>query len=145
MNYTINAVALDSAPWGQIHGLLDACYNKHPRNVFDLVASASHRRQLLWLAEMDGQIVGMIMLSPHSKGGHLENLAVDSLARGRGIARCLVDELLHFVGQRGPAVVSLTTRIPDFFEPLGFKVCGKLDDGSIPMVSLLPGAPVLIG
>jgi hypothetical protein len=35
-------------------------------------------------------------------------------------------------------MVSLTTRIPQFFEPLGFKPCGQLDDGSTAMLVFLP-------
>ena len=138
MGFAIGSVDLHLAPWGQIHELLDACYEQPPRNVFDLVAASSHRQQQLWLATERNRIVGMIMLSPHSKGGHLENLAVDCSARGRGLAKLLVHELLSSVEQRGPSVVTLTTRIPDFFSTLGFRACGQLADGSIPMVIVLP-------
>ena len=55
------------------------------------------------------------MLSPHSKGGHLENLAVAPSARGRGIGQQLVQALLQAVGHAASPMVSLTTRIPRFF------------------------------
>jgi hypothetical protein len=35
-------------------------------------------------------------------------------------------------------MVSLTTRIPEFFAPLGFQSCGQLADGSTAMLVLLP-------
>jgi predicted N-acetyltransferase YhbS len=60
------------------------------------------------------------MLSPHSKGGHLENLAVAPSARGRGIRQQLVQAMLKAVGHEGSAMVSLITRILRFFTPFGF-------------------------
>ena len=135
-------VALDHTPWQQLQPLLDACYPRPPRDVFDRLLAASHRRQRLWMA-IDGQsLLGMVMLSPHSKGGHLENLAVAPSARGRGIGHQLVKALLQSVAQDGPAMVSLTTRIPSFFSHLGFKACGQLADGAAAMLILLPNLAV---
>ena len=82
------------------------------------------------------------MLSPHSKGGHLDNLAVAPAARGQGVARALVQRLLADSAVDGPAMISLTTRIPAFFSTLGFHVVGPLGDASIAMVQLLPPVPV---
>lgn len=92
-------------------------------------------------SDADGML-GLVMLSPHSKGGHLENLAVAPSARGRGIGQQLVQALLQAVGHEGPAMVSLTTRIPRFFSPFGFQPCGQLADGSTAMLILLPGPAV---
>ena len=79
---------------------------------------------------------------PHSKGGHLENLAVAPSARGRGIGQQLVQALLQAVGREGSPMVSLTTRIPRFFSPFGFQPCGQLADGSTAMLILLPSPAV---
>ena len=139
---SVTEVVLELAPWQQIQPLLDACYSRPPRDVFERVLAASHRRQRLWLAsDVDG-VVGLVMLSPHSKGGHLENLAVAPSARGRGIAQQLVQALLQTVEQDGSALVSLTTRIPRFFSPFGFQPSGHLADGSTAMLILLPGSAV---
>ena len=132
-------LALDQAPWQQLQPLLDACYPRPPRDVFERVVAASHRRQRIWLARDGEGLHGLVMLSPHSKGGHLDNLAVASSARGRGIGQQLVQTLLQAVGQHGPAMVSLTTRIPGFFSPFGFQPCGLLADGSTAMLIFLPG------
>ena len=132
-------VALELAPWQQLQPLLDACYPRPPRDVFERVVGASHSRQRLWLACDSGGLLGLVMLSPHSKGGHLDNLAVAPSARGRGIGQQLVQSLLQAVGQEGPALVSLTTRIPNFFSPFGFQPCGHLADGSTAMLILLSG------
>lgn len=134
----ITEVLLDQAPWHQFQNLLDACYPKPPRNVFERVVAASHRRQRLWLASDNDGLHGLVMLSPHSKGGHLDNLAVLPSARGRGIGQRLVKTLLHAVTQEeGTAMVSLTTRIPNFFQPMGFEHCGLLADGSTAMLTFL--------
>lgn len=139
---SVAEVALDQAPWQLLQPLLDACYPRPPRDVFERVLAASHRRQRLWLASDGDAVVGLVMLSPHSKGGHLDNLAVAPSVRGRGIGQQLLQALLQAVTQEGPAMVSLTTRIPRFFSPFGFQTCGQLADGSTAMTLLLPG-PVI--
>ncbi len=132
-------VPLDQAPWQQLQPLLDACYPRPPRDVFQRVVATSHNRQRLWLASDGPKLLGMVMLSPHSKGGHLDNLAVDPSARGRGIGHQLVHTLLRATAQEGPAMVTLTTRIPSFFSPFGFQPCGLLADGCTAMLILLSG------
>jgi ribosomal protein S18 acetylase RimI-like enzyme len=135
----VSEVNLYQAPWRQLQPLLDACYPRPPRDVFERVVAASHRVQRLWVACDGDGILGLVMLSPHSKGGHLDNLAVAPSARGRGIGQQLVQALLQAVGQEEPAMVSLTTRIPSFFSPFGFQRCGQLADGSTAMLIFLPG------
>jgi len=139
---SVAEVALELTPWQQLQTLLDACYPRPPRDVFERVVAASHRRQRLWLARDGDGLLGLVMLSPHSKGGHLDNLAVAPSARGRGIGQQLVQALLQAVGQDGSAMVSLTTRIPNFFEPFGFQSCGLMADGSTAMLILLPGPAI---
>jgi ribosomal protein S18 acetylase RimI-like enzyme len=139
---SVTEVALEQAPWQQLQPLLDVCYPRPPRDVFERVVAASHHRQRLWLASDGQSLLGLVMLSPHSKGGHLDNLAVAPSARGRGIGQQLVQALLEAVAQEGAAMVSLTTRIPSFFAPFGFTACGQLADGSTAMLILLPGPAV---
>ncbi len=141
-NCSVEEVALELAPWQTLKPLLDASYPRPPRDVFERVVSASHRRQRLWLASDGNGLLGLVMLSPHSKGGHLENLAVEPSARGQGIGQQLVQALIHAVNHEGPAMVSLTTRIPRFFSPFGFRPSGQLCDGSTAMLILLPGPAV---
>jgi ribosomal protein S18 acetylase RimI-like enzyme len=136
---SIAEIALHCAPWQQLQTLLDDCYTRPPRDVFERVLGGTHRRQRLWLASEGSMPVGMVMLSPHSKGGHLDNLAVAPSARGRGIGQQLVRTLLQSTGCPGPAMVSLTTRIPGFFSSIGFQPAGELADGSTAMLILLPG------
>jgi ribosomal protein S18 acetylase RimI-like enzyme len=135
----IHELPLTKAPWQQLQHLLDQAFPLPPRDVFERVLQASHRSQRLWIATAPegGALQGLVMLSPHSKGGHLENLAVAPAARGQGVARALVERLLTDSAVDFPAMISLTTRIPDFFSALGFHVVGPMDDASIAMVQLL--------
>ena len=135
----IHEFPLSKAPWQQLQQMLDQAFPLPPRDVFERVLQASHRSQRLWIATSpDGLCLqGLVMLSPHSKGGHLENLAVAPSARGQGVARALVERLLIDSVVDFPAMISLTTRIPDFFSALGFQVVGSLDDASSAMVQLL--------
>ena len=135
----IHELPLTKAPWQQLQQLLDQSFPLPPRDVFERVVQASHRSQRLWIATSPegGALHGLVMLSPHSKGGHLDNLAVAPAARGQGVARALVERLLTDSAVDYPAMISLTTRIPDFFSALGFHVVGPMDDASIAMVQLL--------
>lgn len=135
----IHELPLSNAPWQQLQHLLDQAFPLPPRDVFERVLQASHHAQRLWIATSpDGiSLQGLVMLSPHSKGGHLENLAVAPAARGKGVGRALVQRLLADSAVDGPAMISLTTRIPAFFSALGFQVVGPMDDASIAMVQLL--------
>lgn len=138
-NHLIVECKLNELPWQNIQLLLNDCYRKPPRDVFQKVVSTSHQTQRAWLAMEGSNALGIVMLSPHSKGGHLENLAVDPSAQGKGIGRMLVRQLLKSVQNQGPTMVTLTTRIPEYFEPFGFKVCGKLRDDSSAMLTFLSG------
>ena len=136
----IHELPLSKAPWNQLQELLDYSYPLPPRDVFDRVVQSSHQPQRLWIANSsdNGCLQGLVMLSPHSKGGHLENLAVSPAARGRGIGKALVRQLLQDSAENGPTLISLTTRISPFFISLGFKEVGGLGDGSVAMVQCLP-------
>ncbi len=139
----IHELPLTKAPWQQLQQLLDQSFPLPPRDVFERVVQASHRPQRLWIATAPGggALHGLVMLSPHSKGGHLDNLAVAPAARSKGIGRALVHRLLSECAANGPAMISLTTRIPAFFSFLGFQPAGELADGSLAMLQLLPSNP----
>ena len=137
LSHPISELDLSKAPWLSMKPLLDECYPRPPKDVFGRVVTLSHERQRLWLAFDGSTITGMVMLSPHSKGGHLENLAVDPRYRGKGIAKDLVMKLMDSMDQTSSFLISLTTRIPGFFEPFGFtKYDRPLKDGSTVMIFL---------
>ena len=125
---------LDQLCWGDIKVLIDDCYPNPPRDVFDKIIKGVLRQRRVWCAWSDGKLVGLIMLSPHSKGGHIENLCVNPKYRRKGVGKALVESLISDTRSNGPMMLSLTTRIPKYFEDHGFEKCGELHDGSACMV-----------
>ncbi|MFD4556034.1 GNAT family N-acetyltransferase [Streptomyces sp. NPDC058469] len=83
------------------------------------------------VARVEGAVVGTLTLvmSPVPSGlrGRVEDVVVDSAARGRGIAALLIDEALRIAREAGARTVDLTSR-PDraaanrLYERLGFRV-----------------------
>ncbi|WP_405972876.1 GNAT family N-acetyltransferase [Streptomyces sp. NBC_00988] len=83
------------------------------------------------VARAEGTVVGTLTLvmSPVPSGlrGRVEDVVVDSAARGRGIAALLIDEALRIAREAGARTVDLTSR-PDraaanrLYERLGFRV-----------------------
>jgi len=72
--------------------------------------------------EHDGQIVGCGAL--HLYGLHLaeiRSITVSHRFEGKGAGSALVNALLEEAKQQHVTCVCLFTRIPDFFEPFGFK------------------------
>ena len=125
---------LRNAPWREIHGLLNECYPKPPRDVFEKVISLSHKSVRIWVAlTSNNNVVGVIMLSPHGKGGHIENVSVSNEIRNQGVGRMLMTRVIDEVSRDGTALVTLTTRKTRFFENFGFKAIASLGDGSTAM------------
>ena len=126
---------LDKSPWNEIQVLLQTCFPKPPCDVFERTLHLTHQNLRVWTArDKTNSVIGTIMLSPHSKGGHLENLAVRPDFQGYGVGKLLIDRLISDVAHDQQAIISLTTRIPEYFEKAGFKNCETLPDGSNFMV-----------
>lgn len=113
--------------------LLDRCYPKPPRDVFDRLLAFYQPGDPLYTVDHEGHTVGMVYCARHSKGGHLESLAIDPDYRGLGLADRLVENLVW----DNPGAISLTTRIPGFFARHGFQEIQAVCDKSIFMVRLL--------
>ena len=117
----------------ELHRLLDACYPRPPRDVFYRLVSQYRSGFPAWIVRTQaGQLVGFVHLAPNSKGGTLETLAVDPAHRRQGIAQALVRRLVEST----EGVISLTTRIPDFFISFGFEQIRALPDGSVYMIQI---------
>ena len=110
--------------------LLNRCYPAPPRDVYDRLRQFYRPGDPVYTAEISGHLAGIVHCARHSKGGHLETLAVDPAYRGAGLADDLVNALLSDTD----GVVSLTTRIPAFFERHQFRPTATLNDGSVYMI-----------
>lgn len=111
----------------ELKNLLDLCYPKPPQNVFFLLMEQYRAGFPVYTAiEDSGKLVGFTYLNPNSKGGTLESLAVHPEFREQGLGSQLVTALLT----QNSGVIQITTRIPSFFERLGFNTVTVLPDKS---------------
>jgi DNA-binding MarR family transcriptional regulator/N-acetylglutamate synthase-like GNAT family acetyltransferase len=78
--------------------------------VADFVNTFDPQRERCWIAEMDGENVGSIMLAKDSDStARIRLLLVDPKARGLGLGAALVDECMNFARGAGYTKMTLWT------------------------------------
>ena len=76
--------------------------------------------------EDDGEVVGCGAL--HLYGMHLaevRSITIGNKAKGKGAGRMLIDALFAEAARQSVTCVCLFTRIPEFFEKMGFAIVDK--------------------
>lgn len=71
--------------------------------------AAAHRRDLLWVAEADGELAGFMIAEPTQSGLYLREMAVAPFAQRRGLGAALLLASCAAAAPRRLAAVWLTT------------------------------------
>jgi len=96
--------------------------------VADFVNNYDPKRERCWIAEMDGENVGTVMLVKDKPGvARLRLLLVDPKARGLGLGAQLVDECVRFARRAGYKKITLWTHsvltaARHIYEKAGFRL-----------------------
>ncbi len=96
--------------------------------VADFVNNYDPKRERCWIAEMDGENVGTVMLVKDKPGvARLRLLLVDPKARGLGLGARLVDECIRFARRAGYRKITLWTHsvltaARHIYEKAGFRL-----------------------
>ena len=105
--------------------------------VLDLLAQSKlpeaglrDHRDSLFVARIDGRLVGSAAVELYGDYALLRSVAVDAAYRGLGVGRCLTDAALLFARAHGVRqVYLLTDTAPGFFAGLGFE---PVDRSAVP-------------
>ena len=96
--------------------------------VADFVNKYDESRERCWIAEIDGENVGAVMLADDGDGvARVRLLLVEPKARGLGIGARLVDELVRFARGAGYRKITLWTHsvltaARHIYQEAGFKL-----------------------
>lgn len=104
----------------------------------DFLARHDPRRERCWIAELDGERVGSVMLVQRSKlVARLRLLLVEPRARGLGLGARLVDECVRFARQAGYRTMTLWTNSElraarHIYQAVGFQLDDEGPDDLFP-------------
>jgi GNAT superfamily N-acetyltransferase len=134
----LRAVLVDCVDNGASVGFLSPLgadvADRYWNRVFSLVDDGS---LILWVAEDNGRIVGTVQVELCGKDngkhrGELQKLLVVTSARGRGIARMLMEEAERFARSEGRTLLVLDTQVGSVAESvyrnLGWSRAGEIPD-----------------
>ncbi len=104
-------VARHAALYAQEYGWVEPFEGLCAQIVADFVNNFDPKRERCWIAEMNGENVGCVMLvkDSHRASRGIRLLLVEPQARGLGLGHRLVDECVKFARQAGYSKITLWT------------------------------------
>jgi GNAT superfamily N-acetyltransferase len=116
------------ATWGYDQAFMDAC-RKELTITPELMAAWR-----FWVAEVDGEVAGMIALDLEGGGAVLEDFFVEPRFQRRGVGAALMAVLLQACGDAQVPAVELDAdpNAEDIYLRMGFTTIGRSPSGSIP-------------
>jgi DNA-binding MarR family transcriptional regulator/GNAT superfamily N-acetyltransferase len=103
-------VARHAALYAEEYGWVEPFEGLCAQIVADFVNNYDAKRERCWIAEMNGENVGCIMLAKDSaEVARIRLLLVEPKARGLGLGHRLVDECVRFARQAGYGKITLWT------------------------------------
>jgi ribosomal protein S18 acetylase RimI-like enzyme len=87
--------------------------------------------QLVFVAEESGEMLGGLAATINNQWMHVDLLAIQPHARGRGIGRRLLDEAETLARARGLVGIWLDThgfQAPEYYPRLGYSIFGRIED-----------------
>lgn len=116
------------ASWGYAPEFMAAC-----RDELTLTAEKLTAR-IVWVAELDGRLAGMIALSLGGGRAELEDFFVEPDCQGRSVGAALMAVLLEAARAAGAAAVDVDAdpHAEAIYARFGFRTVGRSPSGSIP-------------
>ena len=114
---------------GAVVGVWRACGLTHPNNDprQDIARKMKVDPEMFLVCEIDGKIIGAVMVGYEGHRGWINYLGVLPEYQGQGLGRELMDRAEAMLVERGCAKINLqiratNTRVIQFYEGIGFKV-----------------------
>jgi GNAT superfamily N-acetyltransferase len=116
------------ATWGYDQAFMDAC--RHELTITAELMAAWR----FWVAEVDGELAGMIALDLDGGAAVLEDFFVEPRFQRRGVGAALMAVLLQACRDAQARAVELDAdpNAEDIYLRMGFKTIGRSPSGSIP-------------
>jgi ribosomal protein S18 acetylase RimI-like enzyme len=88
-----------------------------------------------FVAEVDGDVAGLLTFDPESAPGTLEIVTIDAVVEGRGVGRALIEAVVAHTGRSGLRVIRVVTtndnlRALAFYQRNGFRLA-ELRPGAV--------------
>ena len=122
-NYSLTKTNTCGGIYRDIHNLMDSCWKNPPRNTFYTFLNYYKEGYPTWILKGSSKLIGFCYGIPNGDGVSLESIMIHPSRQGEGLGKLLVSNVTNTYD-----FVSLSTTIPEFFYPLGFRLLYESGD-----------------